>query len=237
MSMLALAALAAPHPQSPEQTALAVTSPAADLVAKTKFYLSAEGGNGFLGPALLDVMAGDEFVLRGPLVGPVVGAEGYKSLMARIGPYVGGAFPDFKPNVQTCWADPEDPLSISCALYMTTGPMAKEWAGSPFGPIPASGRSVKSGGEVWNVIWTDSSENAKVKAILPGYNFNAHRGTDCGFGAIYAVACAAMGDTKEVYDTLNGFVNSTNQDTEYGSISSAPIPQWWIDYCQGPLCP
>lgn len=191
------------------------------MLAIARGFMEPDGGNGFTGPVRREVFA-DEFVLRGPVVGPVVGIDAYDSLMRRIGPYT--AFDEIDVSVPACWADPDEPALISCVTYMS-GTQARDW-NSPLGTVKAAGASFKGAGEVVTMLFDGAG---KLKLLSPGYTINRNRGTGCGFGGVFGIQCAMEGSTATSADRL-------------AAIATRPVgaydsPSWWSEFCEGPHCP
>ncbi len=195
-----------------------------ELLSKAVAFIQPDGGNGFTGPVRHEVFAPD-MVLRGPLVGPVVGIEAYSAMMSVIGPYA--AF-EMEVDVPSCWRDPKEHKLISCAVYHR-GKHTKTWL-SPFGKVEPTGRTFTSSGEIWSVLFDDQS---RVRLVSPGYAINAHRGTGCGYGGVFAIKCAVDGDTEAAEAAL---ASIARQSQDVGKSKEEP-PAWWLDFCEGPVCP
>lgn len=204
---------------------LSKSNAAPDLLDIARAIMKPDGGNGFTGPVRREVFA-DEFVLRGPVVGPIVGIDAYESMMRRIGPY--NAFDDIDVSVPACWADPGEPALISCVTYMS-GTQARDWS-SPLGTIKAASKlkhSFKGAGEVVTMLFDGGG---KLKLLSPGYTINRNRGTGCGFGGVFGIQCAMEGSTAASAERL-------------AAIAARPVgasdgpPGWWSEFCEGPHCP
>merc|ERR1711907_634092 len=165
-----------------------VQSEEADLIELTKYFLQHDG---WWGPKDESLVA-DDFVFRGPVIGPYNASDSQHAFSPLTGPYNG--FLDLTPGFRSCWTDPELPLQVSCVLY-PRGTHTKDWH-SPFGLLNATGNKLIGGGEVWSVLWT---KDRTVRMKTAGYPISAVRGNACGFGAAFAVLCAVQGGTNAAY--------------------------------------
>lgn len=205
---------------------LDVAWPAEDeLIKRTKEYLNAESG--WFSPFKNGSHA-EDFVMRGPIVGPLNFEDLYKVLV-NSGAWTG--FPDIKPNPRACWLDPADNefgRHVYCVCY-PTGTHTEEYRPPGGTVIKPTHRSFASSGEVFSVLW---NAELKVRHVTVGYPINAHRGNTCGFGGAWGIECMLGGNFTELqasFDRLWRFPSARTPAKE--------LPEWWATYCQGPACP
>merc|ERR1719461_2464067 len=106
---------------------------------------------------------------------------------------------------------------VYCTVY-PSGTQTKDW-NAPGGVVKASNPSIDSPGEVWGVMW---DENGLVKHQTVGATINHHRGNVCGFGAAFAIACVAEGNSESVYRQLElGWLETFLGFNVHGATRSA----------------
>jgi len=198
-------------------------TPESDLLEMTVDFLNTK--TGFFTPFQNDSFAVDEFIFRGPIIGPLTFEDNYAEITPHA-PYIG--FPDIKPNPTNCWLDPRDNdfgRHVYCILY-PTGTHTHMYP-SPSGNFPASNNTIKSSGEVWSVMW---NEESKVKMLTIGYPINSYRGNSCGFGAVFALICVA--DPSQQKQLKRGFVAEylLHEPKEHSPFKD--LPSWWKEYCE-----
>uniref|UniRef100_A0A7S1M5P4 Uncharacterized protein n=1 Tax=Alexandrium catenella TaxID=2925 RepID=A0A7S1M5P4_ALECA len=195
------------------------------LIDRTKEYL--ETGTGWFSAFRNDSHASD-FVMRGPIVGPL-DFEGLYKVLSVSGAWL--AFPDIKPNPRSCWLDPADDdfgRHVYCAVY-PSGTHTKDYH-PPGGPVVRpTNKTFASSGEVFSVLW---NSDLKVRHVTVGYPINAHRGNTCGFGGAFGIQCmlgAKFWRLRDEFDVLWRLPAARTPKSE--------LPAWWAEYCQGPSCP
>jgi len=186
-------------------------------------------GTGFFGanPFNLSLVA-DDFVFRGPEVGPYTGKD-LDAWMQVHGVYQG--FPDMQPGIETCWFDPKVERLVYCVLYYS-GTFTKPWH-TPMGVLQPNNKRVESSGEVWSVLWDSAG---KVRHHSVGYGINAHRGQECGFGAIFGLTCFGKGGSKLTYNEMvAGYISQWTLGIP--KARSDKVPDWWNEFCETNQCP
>jgi len=199
----------------------------ADLLQMTVDFFKTS--TGYFTPFQNDTFATEEFVFRGPIIGPLNFEDNYAAITPHA-PYLG--FPDIKPNPTNCWLDEHDNdfgRHVYCILY-PTGTHTKMYP-SPDGNFPASNNTIRSSGEVWSVLW---NANMKVKMLTIGYPINSYRGSGCGFGAVFALVCTA--DPSQAKSLKLGFAAEYILHEPRERSPWEKVPKWWFDYCEGPDC-
>jgi hypothetical protein len=188
------------------------------LLAKAEEFTKT--GNGFYCPPDASLLS-EEFVFRGPVVGPLNKKDYLHTLGECFQIYK--AFPDISANAWGFSIDPENPNKVWFMVRMT-GTMENDWQLAANLPaIPANGKLVKGPPETHSILYDDEM---KVKCLTVGYVADRNEGNTNG-------SCAAFGLMEgigyklpplQIYriasELTNGFMG--------GPIAfSTDLPKWW----------
>jgi len=189
-----------------------------------------ETGTGFGTPPRPELIS-EDFVFRGPIIGPLCKADYIKTLNTN---RVHEAFPDLASGAFGYTIDPKEPQRVWFFTRFTgtnTGPIRL----GNFVQVPPTGGEVEGAPEVNSVLL---DENKKVKLFTVGYNVDRDAGTSGGVGALFGLlnSCGipmppgwlfktgqALGNFAA--NTLNDFAGSRTVSRE------EDIPEWYKAYC------
>jgi len=199
-----------------------------DLIAQTIDFFNTK--TGWYSPIDNSSFAIDDFVFRGPIVGPQNFDMNFNTV-TNYGPHKG--FPDLKPNPGPCWLDERDNefgRHIYCVHY-PTGTHTEIWHAPGGVTVKPTNRSIESSGEVWSVLW---NKDMKVKMLTVGYPINAYRGNGCGYGAAFALLCLTGAATPKALK--EGYILQWTFHRPKESTPYSELPEWWKKYCKGADC-
>lgn len=165
----------------------------------------------------------DEFVFRGPLVGPL-NKEDYFKVMNTFQIYK--AIPDINPNAFGFSVDPRDSNRI-WFFVRNTGTFTGE-LGLSVGngiTIPPNGKSIDGCIESFSLLF---DENQKVKHLTVGYVADRFEGNTGGLGAVFGIfhAIGLPIPKGPILRSLQFMASEVfNQDAK--TYSTKNIPSWW----------
>eukprot|EP00931_Biecheleriopsis_adriatica_P086199 TRINITY_DN60910_c0_g1_i1.p1 TRINITY_DN60910_c0_g1~~TRINITY_DN60910_c0_g1_i1.p1 ORF type:complete len:253 (-),score=35.69 TRINITY_DN60910_c0_g1_i1:170-928(-) len=189
-----------------------------------------ETGTGFGSPARPELIA-DDFVFRGPIIGPLCKADYLETLNTN---KVYEAFPDLASGAFGYTVDPKEPNRIWFFTRFTgtnTGPIRL----GNFVELPPTGAEINGAPEV-NSIMLD--EHGRVKLFTVGYNVDRDAGTSGGAGALFGLlnGCGIPMPPGWLFsvgqwfgnlaaDVFNNFAGSRTVSRE------EDLPAWYKSYC------
>jgi hypothetical protein len=196
---------------------VALESRSEKLIAKAKDMVA--NGSGFYSPPNEDGFS-EEFVFRGPLVGPL----NKKDYLFTLGSFkIYEAFPDLKSNAWGFSVDPENPNKV-WFMVRNTGTFKNDLTPSPNVPsLKANGKKLKGCPETHSLLFDD---DMKVKALTVGYVADRFEGNTNGLGAVNGLLFA-IGIKLPPQPIYRLFQELTNGVGGNPRAYSTDLPKWW----------
>jgi hypothetical protein len=180
--------------------------------------------SGFYSPADESAFS-DEFVFRGPIIGPLTKVDYLKTLdFFRI--YE--AVPDISPNA---WGFSKDPLDPNRVWFMVrnSGTFSGKALNVVKGfTVPSNGAELRGCPETFSITF---DESRKVKYLTVGYVADRFEGNTNGKGAaagILELAGISLPSTGPVLGLSNWMTNEL-VDIGARTYSSENVPSWWTN--------
>ena len=205
-----------------EETSAAdlVPSTTQALIEKTKDFV--DNNSGFYSPASDESVFAEDFVFRGPYVGPLNKSD-YLGTMEAFG--IHKAFPDISPNSWGYSIDPKDPNRV-WFMCRNTG----TFTGEPLLPgvlnIQPTGAILEGPPETFSVVYDDDQ---KVKYFSVGYVADRFDGNTDGVGAafgIFNIIGLSLPSPGPALRALQWY-SSEFQDSDPRSYST-DVPEWFL---------
>mmetsp|Transcript_55621 Transcript_55621/g.178450 ORF Transcript_55621/g.178450 Transcript_55621/m.178450 type:complete len:268 (-) Transcript_55621:220-1023(-) len=218
-------------------TARGAVPPEAALIETAERFMN--NGGGYFNPLNMSMLA-EDFVFRGPVIGPLNKPD-YKRALDYFSLYK--AFPDISPNCFGFNVDPEDPLRVWFFVRASGTNSAK--VGGFFGKAaalvtsPDQGTKLRGSPEAWSLTF---NEDLQVRLVTAGYVVDrfARDTTTGGRGLTFGVlATLGLPLPIEPADWRLRAIQAVNGPLVDAGLSpiavSRPedVPKWWTDERRG----
>mmetsp|Transcript_19563 Transcript_19563/g.62267 ORF Transcript_19563/g.62267 Transcript_19563/m.62267 type:complete len:208 (+) Transcript_19563:238-861(+) len=186
-------------------------------------------GSGYFSPQKEDMMA-DDFVFRGPIVGPLCRAD-YKTVLGNNKIYE--AWPDINPN---CFGFTVDPMEPNRVWWMTrvTGTQTGPLKLGPRITLPATNKKAVLPPEMHSALIDE--ETGKIKLLTFGYvcDLDSPGATAPLIGGLFALLASA-GFPVPAYGPVAKLLQAGGEATlGIKSVSKdEDIPAWYKEYVGG----
>lgn len=168
----------------------------------------------------------DEFVFRGPFIGPLNKKDYLFTLDECFKLYE--AFPDLNPNAWGFSIDPKNPHKV-WFMVRNSGTFLNDLTLIPnLPPVKANGAKVEGAPETFSLLFDETTQ--KVKALTVGYVADRFEGNTKGQGAAFGLLVAAGIPFPKMSNPILQFMAKTtgNMDGMPKSWSSPEdVPDWW----------
>jgi len=189
------------------------------LIAKAKEFITTASGFYSAGD---DSFYSDDFVFRGPFVGPL-NKNDYLATLKAFSPKE--SFPDLNPNP---WGFSIDPINPDRVWFMVrmTGTFQKELELVPgIFKVPANGAKVQGAPETYSILF---DKDNKVKCLTVGYIADRFEGNTGGLGALFGILHAVGISLPKPPNPLFRILNLIPLPGAPKAVSDEnDIPAWW----------
>ena len=208
----------------------------AEVIAAAKKIMA---NTGYFDPMADDSLFADDFVFRGPVIGPLNKSD-YQDVLSYFSIYK--AFPDISPNCFGYTQDPEQPCRV-WLMVRATGTYQNR-LGGPLGKIlPPDQRIYRGSPETWSLTFCkNNNDDLQCRLMTAGYvadRFDDEATTD-GIGLSFGILkTLGISLPSGVGDTSLRFVQAVNGPLVQGGIApkavsdKQDIPSWWSNEKRG----
>lgn len=200
-------------------------NPQFDVLEKTKIYIEAQTEE----DGLNDDWYAADYVLRGPVIGPINRADLRKS---QDGLDIRTAFPDLKLNTFGFTIDPENPYR--CFYF-------QRWRGTNSGDMnnygtiyPATGNEMETPVSVFSVVWNPDGKIVyeQVGAVVDRLEGNTE-GKAAVFGMLHTAGLKLSANPGDKVFSLIQRVGHLAGNLGRSWSREDEIPKWWISKSRG----
>ena len=192
---------------------------------------------GYFDPIDESLFSEDDFIFRGPVIGPLNFAD-YKEVLSYFSIYK--AFPDIDPNCFGYTVDPENPLRV-WFFVRATGTYQRPLGGPIGNLIRPDQQTYRGSPETWSLTF-DDTKRLKAKLMTAGYvsdRFDDQATTDgagLSFGILKTLGLdlpSGAGDYRlRLIQAINGPLVQQNIIPKAVS-DKKDVPSWWNDAKRG----
>lgn len=200
-------------------------NPQFDVLEKTQRYVDSQA----LGEPMSEDLYAEDYVLRGPVVGPIVRADLAES---QSGLGIGAAFPDLKVESFGLTIDPENPYR--CFYFQRWRATHSEDLDT-YGTIyPATGKQMETPVSCFSVVWNPEGKIVyeQVGSVVDRFEGNT-QGKAAVFGMLHTAGLELNASPgSKVFAFIQRLGHLAGNSGRSWSREEK-IPKWWISKSRG----